>query len=337
MAKRAIFDKKNVLVAGGAGFLGSHLCDRLLESGKVICLDDFSTGDERNIDHLLANPDFEFIKHDITEPIELEKMPELQKFKIEFQGIQEIYNLACPNSPKDFSKNRIATIMASSAGVKNMLDLAVRHQAKILQFSSSAVYGPRPSEQVKIKESDLGKVDFLSDRSSYDEGKRFSETMVENYRQVYGLDAKIARLFRIYGPRMKLNQGNLIPDFIYSALENSPLSIPGDKNFSTALCYVSDCLDACQKLMDSDINQPVNIGSDVDVSLTKVCGLIIKIIESKSEIKYGERDMSIAELALPDISKAKEELGWLPVVTLENGLEKTIDDLRANKGLRTVV
>jgi len=337
MTKHAIFDKKNVLVAGGAGFLGSHLCDRLLENRKVICLDNFSTGDERNIDHLLANPDFEFIKHDITEPLELEKLPELQKFKIEFQGIQEIYNLACPNSPKDFAENKIKTILASSYGVKNMLDLALRYQAKIMQFSSSVVYGPRRNNRDNIKETEIGAVDFLSARSSYDEGKRFSETMMENYRQVHSLDVKIIRLFRIYGPRLKLSEGNLIPDFIYNALENSALTIPGDKNFSTALCYVSDCLDACLKLMASDINKPVNIGSDVDINLTKICELIIKIIGSKSEIKYSDRHLFITELALPDISRAKEELGWMPVVTLEKGLEKTIDDLRASKGLRTVV
>ena len=196
MFKRAIFDRPNILVTGGAGFIGSHLCDRLISTSKVICLDNFSTGAEINIDHLLADPNFEFIKHDITEPLDLEKLPELQKFKIEFQGIQEIYNLACPTSPKDFVKNKIPTILASSYGVKNMLDLAVRFKAKFMHFSSSVVYGPRQNDSLRVKEDDLGKVDFLSERSSYDEGKRFSETIVENYRQAYDLDAKVARLFR---------------------------------------------------------------------------------------------------------------------------------------------
>ncbi|MEI6596707.1 MAG: NAD-dependent epimerase/dehydratase family protein [bacterium] len=337
MSKRAIFDKKNILVTGGAGFLGSHLCDRLLENSKVICLDNFSTGDERNIDHLLSDPNFEFIKHDITEPIILEKLSELQKFKIEFQGIQEIYNLACPTSPKDFDKNKIPTILASSYGLKNVLDLAVRHQAKIMHFSSSVIYGPRTEGQKRIKESEIGKVDLLSPRSSYDEGKRFSETMVENYRQIYGIDAKVIRLFRVYGPRMKLNEGNLIPDFINNALENSDLVIPGDKNFSSSLCYVSDCIDACLKLMDSSVVGPVNIGSDVDMNLEKICDLIIKILNSKSAVKYIDKHLFISELCLPDITRAREELGWMPIVTLENGLKKTIDDLRASKGLKTVV
>jgi len=337
MSKRAIFDKKNVLVAGGAGFIGSHLCDRLVQTCKVICLDDFSTGDERNIDHLLADPNFEFIKHDIAQPLELEKLSELKKFKIEFQGLQEIYNLACPTSPKDFEKNKIATLLASSYGVKNMLDLAVRHQAKFMQFSSSVVYGPKRQGGNRVKENDIGQVDFLSPRSSYDEGKRFSETMVENYRQVYGLDTKIIRLFRIYGPRLKLNEGNLIPDFINNALENLDLSVPGDKNFSTSLCYISDCLDACLKYMDSGLNEPVNIGSDIDVNLTKICQVITNILNSKSAIKYIDKHLFITELAIPDISQAREQLGWMPVVTLENGLEKTVDDIRASKGLKTVV
>lgn len=337
MSKRAIFDKKNILVAGGAGFIGSHLCDRLVENNKVICLDNFSTGDERNIDHLLSDPNFEFIKHDIAEPINLEKLPELQKFKIEFQGIQEIYNLACPTSPKDFDKNKIPTILASSYGVKNVLDLAVRYQAKIMHFSSSVVYGPRPDGQKKTKENEIGQVDFLSPRSSYDEGKRFAETVVENYRQVHGLDSRVIRLFRVYGPRMKLNEGNLIPDFINSALENSSLVIPGDKYFSSSLCYVSDCVDACLKLMESSVIGPVNIGSDVDMNLTKICEMIIKILDSKSKISYIDSHLFISELCLPDITRAREELGWLPIVTLENGLKKTIDDLRASKGLKTVV
>lgn len=336
MPKRAIFGKKNVIVAGGAGFIGSHLCDRLLETAKVICLDNFSTGDERNIDHLLSNPDFEFIKHDITEPIDLVKLPELQKFKVEFQGVQEIYNLACPTSPKYFNENKIPTLLALSIGVKNMLDLSSHYQAKFMQFSSSVVYGVRRDDKSGVKEEEIGQVDFLSPRSSYDEGKRFAETMVENYRQVYGLDAKIARLFRIYGPRMKLDEGNMIPDFISAGLENRDLTVPGDKNFSSSFCYVSDCVDGCLKLMDSSVNQPVNIGSDINVSLAHFCEIIISKLESKSEIKYGDSHLFITELCLPDITRAKEELGWMPVVTLENGLEKTINDLRASKGLKTV-
>jgi len=336
MAKRAIFDQPNALVAGGAGFIGSHLCDRLIQTSKVICLDNFSTGDERNIDHLLADPNFEFIKHDIAEPFKLEEFPELEKFKIEFQGIQQIYNLACPTSPIHFEENKMATILASSYGVINLLNLAKEHQAKFLHFSSSVIYGARNEHPGKVQEDEIGKVDLLSRRSSYDEGKRFSETIVDNYRQIYGIDAKIIRLFRIYGPRMKLNEGHLIPDFINSALDNIDITIPGDANFSSSFCFIDDCVSAAIKLMASDLNSPVNVGSDVNMNLTKICHIIIKFLESKSRVKYSDKHFFITELCLPDISKAKEELGWMPVITLENGLAKTIDDLRASKGLKTV-
>jgi len=336
MPKKAIFDKKNVLVIGGAGFIGSHLCDELIKTSKVICIDNFLTGDEKNIDHLLAEPSFEFIKHDITETINLESLPELQKFKIEFQGIQEIYHLACPTSPKQFEQNKMATLLALSYGIKNVLDLAVKYEAKIVHFSSSVVYGPRRETNNRIKEEDLGRVDFLSARGCYDEGKRFAETMVENYKQVYKINTKIMRLFRVYGPRMKLNNGHLIPDYIDSALENKEIVIPGEK-FSSSFCYVSDCVDAAIKLMNSEVVGPINIGSDIDVNLTSLVKIIIKILGSKSMIKYGEDHLFMTALCLPDIARARNELSWMPVVTLEKGLEKTINDLRASKGLRTVI
>ena len=335
MAKRAIFDKKNILITGGAGFIGSHLCDELVKTCKVICLDNFSTGDERNIDHLLAESNFEFIRHDLSLPIDLEHLAELQKFKIQFQGLQEIYHLACPTSPKNFEKNKIATLQALSAGTKNVLDLAVKYQAKLVHFSSSVVYGPRRQSNENIKEEDSGQVDMLSERSSYDEGKRFAETLVANYQQVYRLEAKIMRLFRVYGPRMKLGEGHLIPDLIFNALDNQDLIIPGDKNFSSSFCYVNDCVDAAVQLMSSEISQPINIGSDVDINLTKLANLIIKILGSKSKIKYSASQLFFTSLCLPDIARARNQLGWMPIVTLEKGLEKTIDDLRASKGLKT--
>ena len=337
MTKHAIFDKKNVLVTGGAGFVGSHLCDELIKTRKVICLDNFSTGDERNIDHLLADSDFAFIKHDISEPINLEELPELQKFKIQFQGIQEIYHLACPASPIHFEKNIISTILANSYGVKNALDLAKKYEAKFLHFSSSVVYGARRDDNPKIREEDLGIVDFLSDRSSYDEGKRFAETMVANYRKFYNIDAKIARLFRVYGPRMKLDEGLMIPDFISNALDNKDLVILGDKDFYSSFCYVSDIVDASIKVMESESAGPINVGSDVDVKVADVAQKIISMLNSKSKITYAEKLLFMTPLCLPNIAKAREEIGWMPVMTLEKGLEKTVDDLRANKGLKGMV
>jgi UDP-glucuronate decarboxylase len=334
MSRRAIFNKNNVLVIGGAGFIGSHLCDELVKENKVICLDNLSTGDERNIDHLLSDPNFEFVRHDITEPIDLEKDPSLQKFKIQFQGVQHIYHLACPMSPKDFKKNRLNNLLAHSYGVRNALSIAGKYSAKFLHFSSAVVYGPRREENEKIREDDIGKVDFLSPRSAYDEGKRFAETMVANYSDYYNLDAKIARLFRVYGPRMKLEDEQMLPDFINNALEGKDLYIYGDENFSSSFCYISDIVDFCTKIMETDRQGPYNVGSDVDVNVTEVAKKIIKKLDSDSKIKYSEGKLFMSQLPLPDISKAVNELGWMPIMTLDKGLEKTIEELKASKGVK---
>jgi len=336
MPKQVIFDKKNILVAGGAGFIGSHLCDELLKTDKVICVDNFITGSERNIDHLLANPDFIFINHDLSKPLDLEAIPELKKFKIEFQGLQEIYNLACPMSPRRFLENRLATLLANSYVVKNLLDMAVKYSSKFLHFSSSVVYGPRPADNpgLKMKESDLGLVDQLSERSSYDEGKRFAETIVGNYRSLYNIDARIMRLFRIYGPRMEADDDQMIPDFIKNALDNKNIIINGDENFSSSFCYIDDVIDAVGKFMNSELAGPINIGSDVDINLNDLAKMIISLTGSSSKVVHAENKLFLSGLILPEIHLARNELGWMPVVTLENGLKKTIFDIEANKRLQ---
>lgn len=335
MSKQVIFDKKNILVAGGAGFIGSHLCDELVKENKVICIDNFITSSERNIDHLLANPNFVFLNHDLSEPLDLSAQEDLKKFKVEFQGIQEIYNLACPMSPRRFLDNRLATLLANSYVVKNMLDLALKYQAKFLHCSSSVVYGLRSAEDPshKVKEDQLGLVDHLSLRGAYDEGKRFAETMVANYRSLYNLDARIIRLFRTYGPRMEADDDQMIPDYINNALDGKEIVINGGPEFFSSFCYISDALDAIFKLMASPVAGPINIGSDVDINLTDLVKLVIKETGSTSTIVYGERQLFVNELALPDIYLAKNELGWMPVVTLENGLKKTIFDIKAHKKL----
>ncbi|MFA5109716.1 MAG: NAD-dependent epimerase/dehydratase family protein [Patescibacteria group bacterium] len=336
MSKQVIFDKKNVLVAGGAGFIGSHLCDELIKTNKVICVDNFISGSERNIDHLLANPDFVFIHHDLSQPLDLEGHEDLKKFKIEFQGLQEIYNLACPMSPRRFMENRLATLLANSYAVKNLLDLAVKYNSRLLHFSSSVVYGPRQKDnpQLKFRESDWGVVDQLSERSAYDEGKRFAETLIGNYRSIYNIDARIIRLFRVYGPRMEADDDQMIPDFITSALDNKDIVISGDASFSSSFCYINDVIDAIFKIMNSELAGPINIGSDVDVNLTDLVKIIIKETNSQSKVVYEESKLFVSELALPDIHLAKNELSWMPVVTLENGLKKTIFDIQANKKLQ---
>ena len=336
MPKQIIFDKKNVLITGGAGFIGSHLCDELIKSCNVICLDNFSTGSEKNIDHLLSEPNFEFIKHDISEPIDLESINELQKFKIQFQGIQEIYHLACPTSPIHFEKNKISTVLANSYGVKNALYIAIKYSAKFLHFSSSVIYGSRDENNAKITENNIGKVDCLSDRSSYDEGKRFAETIVINYKQAYNIDVKILRIFRTCGPRMKLDEGNMVPDFISNALDNKDLVILGDKKFISSFCYISDIIDASIKVMETKLMGPFNIGSDIDINVANVAEKIISILNSKSKITYADKILFMTPLCLPDITKVRHELGWMPIITLEKGLEKTIENLRASKRLKGI-
>jgi len=320
------YDKKNILVTGGAGFIGSFLCEQLLKEARVICVDNFVTSSESNIDHLLKNPDFEFIRHDFNQPFDPESFPELGRFKIKFQGIQEIYHLACPTSPKKFDQYKIQTLLANSQAVKNVLDLAVRYHAKIQQASASVVYGPRPS--------DNRPVNALSPRACYDEGKRYAETMFETYREVYHIETKIARIFRTYGPRMPLFDGQMIPDFVTNALDNKDLVIYGDETFKTSLTYVTDIVDGMIKLMAApeDI-EPVNLGSDLDIPLIDVAQRIIEMTGSTSRITFEPPLLFMTQLGLPDITKAKEKLGWLPLVRLDEGLKRSIDYTIAHKSL----
>jgi UDP-glucuronate decarboxylase len=327
-----IFEKKNVLVTGGAGFLGSHLCERLLKEAKVICMDDLSNSNIQNIDHLLQYPDFEFIKYDVNQEINLEQFDELDKFKIKFQGIQEIYHLACPTSPKNFEELKLHSLWSNSRAMLNTLDLAVKHKAKYTFASSSVVYGPTRKEHSVFKEEDEGIVNHLSPRGCYDEGKRFAETCVETYRQVYNLDAKIARIFSTYGARMKLRDGLLVPDFILDAIEGKDLVIYGNGDMDQSLCYVTDMVDALIKLMKADPETYlVNLGHDQIYKMNDVAAKIIEMTNSSSQIKYEDPLVFLTPKGIPDLTRAKEQLGWIPLVRLEDGLKKTIDYTIANK------
>jgi UDP-glucuronate decarboxylase len=337
MATQSIFEKKNVLVIGGAGFIGSHLCDELVKHAKVICIDNFSTGEEKNIDHLLSDPNFKFIRHDMSEKINLETLPELENFKVAFQGIQEVYNLACPTSPKHFENLKISNLLANSVGLMNSLELAVKYHSKFLHYSSSVVYGPRSADNAKIKEDMIGAVDMLSARACYDEGKRFAETVVNTFHEVYQLETKIIRLFRTYGPRMKLDDDQMIPDFVSNALDNKDIVIYGDEKFSSSFCYISDAIDASLKFMEKEGGGVINIGSDTLVTLANLAQKVIDMVGAKSKIIHQPEVLFMSQLPVPDISKALNELGWLPIITLEKGLEKTIYELRASKGLVRVL
>lgn len=327
-----IFEKKNVVVTGGAGFIGSHLCERLLREAKVICIDDFSNSHPQNINHLLQYPDFEFINHDINKPIDLEQLSELDKFKVKFQGIQEVYHLACPTSPKDFEKLKMKSLWANSSAMINTLDIAVKHKAKYVFTSSSVVYGEAGKKDQVFKEDEQGVVDHLSPRACYDEGKRFAETCVATYRQVYGIDAKIARVFTTYGPRMKLFDGQPVIDFIMEALESKDVTIYGDKKLSTSLCYISDIVDGLVRLMGSDPEvKVVNLGGDESVNMTALAKIIIDMTGSQSEIKFTDPLVFLTRKGLPDLHYAHDILGWFPLVLLEDGLKKTVDYVIAHK------
>lgn len=326
--------KKNILVIGGAGFIGSHLCDELIKYHHVICVDNFISSSPGNIDHLLQNPNFVFIRHDIVTPLDLESFPELEKFRVKVKGVAEVYNLACPTSVKEFANTKIPTLETNAWGTRNALELARNYQAKFLHFSSSVVYGGRAEDKKFFHENYFGYVDFLSPRACYDEGRRFAESQVVTYRDVYKLDAKIIRVFRAYGPRMKLFDGQMVPDFITNALDGKDLVIYGDKNFSTSLCYVSDVVDAAIKMMESEEAGPINIGGIDDYNLyDQVASKIIELTGSSSKIVFEPPLLFMTTLGLPDITLAKEKLGWLPVVTLADGLKRTIDYTQAEKGL----
>jgi len=334
MSDKFVSGKKNVLITGGAGFVGSHLCDELVKRNHVLCLDNFSTGQESNIDHLIQNPDFEFVKHDIIEPIELEKSREAQKFQIEVQGIQGIYHLACPTSPKEYNKYPIETLLANSYGVKNALDLAVKYKAKFLFASTDAVYGEPQPNQNKFQEDYFGYVDFLGPRACYDEGKRFAETMVVNYRKKHNLDTKIVRVSNAFGPRMKLEDGRVIPDMVKSALAGEDVIIYGSQNDITTYLYVRDLVEGLMKMMASAEPGPINIGSADEYRLEDIAKKIIEIAGSKSKIVF-EAPLAYTHVqGIPDITLAKEKLAWFPLAKLEEGLEETVEAMKASKVLK---
>ncbi len=327
-----IFEKKNVLVLGGAGFIGSHLCERLLREANVICMDNFSNSHPNNIKHLLQYPDFEFINHDVSKPINLDDFDELDKFKVKFQGIQEIYNLACSANPENFDKVKMDALYANSLTMINTLNLTVKYRAKYMFTSSSVVYGEDMSKGNVFKESDLGVVNQLSSRACYDEGKRFAESCVETYRQVYGIDAKIARVFTTYGPNMQLLEKRLIPDFIYNALQGKDLVIYGDETFSTSLCFVTDMVDGLVRLMSADSTTHVaNFGGDREVAYKEVAEKIVQMTNSTSKLVFEKPLLFLTRKGIPDLTYAKESLGWLPLVRIEDGLRKTIDYVIAHR------
>ena len=303
--------RKRILVTGGAGFLGSHLCDRLVEEGHdVLCVDNFYTGSKRNLSHLFGNPNFELCRHDITFPLYVE--------------VDEIYNLACPASPIHYQNDPVQTTKVNVHGSINMLGLAKRLNAKILQASTSEVYGnpmvhPQP-------ETYWGNVNCIGPRSCYDEGKRCAETLFFDYYRQHNLNIKVARIFNTYGPRMHLNDGRVVSNFIVQALQGKPLTIFGDGTQTRSFCYVNDLVDGLVRLMNSgdDITGPINLGKPGEFTILELAEKVIDLTGAGSEIVFKPLPVDDPRQRRPDIALAREILGWNPEVSLEEGLKKAI-------------
>ncbi|WP_372519779.1 UDP-glucuronic acid decarboxylase family protein [Candidatus Ruminimicrobiellum ovillum] len=308
----------NILLAGGAGFLGSHFCDFLLEKGhSVYCIDNFITGKKENIKHLLNNKKFKFKKIDIT-----------KKFSIK-EKFDCVINFASIASPVFYYKYKIETLLVGSYGTYNLLELARKNKAKFLMASTSEVYGdPACNPQ---KETYWGNVNPIGKRSMYDESKRFSEALIMNYHRVYDLDTKMVRIFNTYGPRMNMNDGRVVPQFINQALNNKPITVFGKGTQTRSLCYVSDLIAGIYKLLISKEHTPVNIGNPHELTVKEIAKTIIKLTNSKSKIIYKPLPEDDPKKRRPDISKAKKILKWEPKVDLNQGLLKAIDYFKRSK------
>jgi UDP-glucuronate decarboxylase len=304
--------KSRILVTGGAGFIGSHLCERLLQQGhEVLCVDNLYTGARRNVHHLLSNPRFELLRHDVCFPLYVE--------------VDEIYNLACPASPIHYQLDPVQTTKTSVHGAINMLGLAKRMKAKILQASTSEVYGD-PSVHPQAEDY-WGNVNPIGPRSCYDEGKRCAETLFFDYHRQHGLTVKVARIFNTYGPRMHPDDGRVVSNFIVQALQNRDITVYGDGSHTRSFCYVDDLVDGLMRLMRTadGITGPVNLGNPGEFAMRELAEIVIDLTGSSSRIIHMQLPVDDPKQRRPDISKANELLGWKPTVPLREGLLKTID------------
>ena len=307
----------NCLVTGGAGFVGSHLCEKLLaEKHRVICVDNLFTGSMKNIEHLLKNKNFVFKNHDIIAPLFVE------------EKIDQIYNLACPASPIHYQKNPVRTIKANTIGVINMLGLARKHNARILQASTSEVYGdPEVHPQI---ESYRGNVNPIGPRACYDEGKRCAETLFFDYHRMHGMEIKVIRIFNTYGPRMAFDDGRVVSNFVLQALRGEDITIYGDGSQTRSFCYVDDLVSGMIKMMNSgaEFYGPVNLGNPDEYTVKELAEKIVSLTNSKSKIVYKDLPEDDPKKRCPDISLAKKMLNWEPTINVDEGLRKTIANFK---------
>lgn len=311
MGSRGCRERKTVLVTGGSGFLGSHLCEKLLSEGQdVICLDNFFTGTKRNIEHLIGNPRFELMRHDVTFPLYVE--------------VDQIYNLACPASPVHYQHDPVQTTKTSVHGAINMLGLAKRLKCRIFQASTSEIYGD-PSVHPQTEDY-RGNVNPIGPRSCYDEGKRCAETLFFDYWRQHRLEIKVARIFNTYGPRMHPNDGRVVSNFIVQALKGDPITIYGDGSQTRSFCYVDDMIDAFIRLMNSpaDFTGPVNLGNPTEFTIRELAELIVDLTGTRSKLIFVDLPQDDPKQRRPDIMLARERLGWTPQVQLRDGLMETI-------------
>ncbi|MEP0845235.1 MAG: SDR family oxidoreductase [Phycisphaerae bacterium] len=303
-----------VLVAGAAGFIGYHLCERLLSEGHtVVGLDNFCTGQRRNIADLSRRRGFEFVEHDVVRPIELPGR------------LDAVYNLACPASPADFGPKALEIMDVCAHGVWRLLELARAAGATFVHTSTSEVYGNPDRQHHPQREEYFGNVNPIGPRACYDEGKRFAEALIVNYRRRYGIETRTVRIFNTYGPRMRRDDGRVLPNFISQALAGEPLTVHGDGSQTRSFCYVSDLVEGILRLAASDVSEPVNIGNPDEVSIADFARKIIALTGNRSRLAFVPRPADDPDLRRPDITRARTRLGWQPRVGLEEGLKRTID------------
>jgi UDP-glucuronate decarboxylase len=303
-----------ILVTGGAGFLGSHLCDKLIASGhEVVCLDNFFTGSRKNIEHLLDDHRFELVRHDVTQPLVVE--------------VEQIYHLACPASPIHYQRNPVRTIRTAVHGTLNMLDMAREVHARLLIASTSEVYGD--PQQHPQQEGYWGHVNPIGPRACYDEGKRCAEALTVSYARQYGIQTRIARIFNTYGPRMHLNDGRVVSNFVVQALRDEPITVYGDGSQTRSFCYVSDLLDGLVRFMNVEGDPgPINVGNPREQTIVELARMIIELTGSRSQLVFQALPTDDPVRRKPDTSKARQVLGWEPRVPVEQGLAATIDYFR---------